>query len=85
MPNAEEALTISVSGTPTQVMANLHEELTAIVERALHQTNHFGQPPDQWDLKDQAGTVLDQHQKVQDLHLAAGATLFLSPKAGIGG
>jgi hypothetical protein len=81
----KETLTIVVNGQPTQVEANLNEELVAVIPKALEQTGNAGQPPANWELRDGAGNVLDTKEKVGSFHFAAGTALFLNLKAGIGG
>ncbi len=85
MPANHILLIIVVSGVPTEVSANLNAPLHTIVPKALEQTGNTGQPPENWDLKDAAGNILDQSKKIEDFNFAAGTTLFLSLKAGIGG
>ncbi len=81
----KETLTIVVNGQPTQVDANLNEELVAVIPKALEQTGNSGQPPANWELRDGGGNVLDTRDKVGSFHFAAGTALFLNLKAGIGG
>ncbi len=78
-------LTIVVNGQPTSIEANEEELLGALIPRALAQTGNTGQPPDQWELRDAAGEILDPKRKVEFFHLAPGTTLFLNLRAGIGG
>lgn len=78
-------LTVVVNGRPTEVTANVHAPLQTIIPEALRETENTGQPPENWELRDEPGTLLDPHRKVEDFHFAAGAKLFLSLKAGIGG
>jgi Protein of Unknown function (DUF2604) len=78
-------LTIVVNGQPTSVEANEEEPLGALIPRALEQTGNTGQPPDQWELRDAAGDVLNPSRKVESYGFAPGTTLFLNLRAGIGG
>ncbi len=78
-------LTIVVNGQPTSLEANEEEPLGALIPRALEQTGNTGQPPDQWELRDAAGEVLDPRRKVESYGFAPGTTLFLNLRAGIGG
>jgi Protein of Unknown function (DUF2604) len=78
-------LTIVVNGQPTQVEANVHEPLGSIIPQALAQTGNAGQPPQNWELRDANGAVLPLDQRIGTFHFAAGTTLFLNLKAGIGG
>lgn len=86
MSNPNELnITIVVNGQPVGVTGNLHAPLRTIMLEALHKSGNSGQPIDNWELRDAGGKILDPAQKLEDLHLQAGATLFLNLKAGIGG
>ena len=78
-------LTVVVNGQPTTVAANIHEPLHAIIPKALEQTGNMGQPPENWELRDEAGAPLDPAKKVADYHFSPGVRLFLNLKAGVGG
>lgn len=78
-------LMIVVGGTPTVVSANLNAPLQTVVPKALEQTGNVGQPPENWELKNSAGVVLDLSKKIEDLGLTADTKLFLSLKAGAAG
>lgn len=80
------SLTVVVNGQPVELKnANPHEPLRAVANQALAQSGNSGQPLDGWELRDAAGNVLDFSKRIQDYALAAGVTLFLSLKAGVGG
>jgi len=81
----KEELVIVVNGEPVHIEANLNEELVAVVAQALAKSQNTGQPPENWELKNASGNLIDQHQKVGALGLPPGTKLFLSPKAGVGG
>jgi hypothetical protein len=83
-PNKIE-LTIVVNGTPYSVDANLNAPLRTVMNKALADSNNSGQAPENWQLKLEDGTTLDPDKKVSTYDLAAGATLFLSLRAGAGG
>jgi hypothetical protein len=85
MPRNKSTLTVIVNGTPTEVEANDHALLKTIIPKALHQTGNSGQPPDQWELKDAQGNLLDLEKKIGDYHFPDDVKLFLSLKAGVGG
>jgi len=78
-------LVVIVNGQPTVVTANLNAPLHTIIPKALEQTNNLGQPPDNWELRDAAGVLLDGSKKIEDFNFPADAKLFLNLKAGIGG
>ena len=79
------SLTIVVNGQPTEIDANPEQPLGSIVGRALGQTGNAGQPPDNWELRDKGGALLDLSARIGSFGFANGTTLFLNLKAGIGG
>ena len=81
----KETLTIVVGGQPTEVEVNSHAPLHTIVPRALEQTGNTGQPPENWELRDEAGTLLDLDKTIGDYEFAEDTKLFLNLKAGVGG
>jgi hypothetical protein len=85
MPRNKNTLTVVVNGTPTEVEANDHAPLRTIIPKALHQTGNSGQPPEQWELKDAQGNLLDLDKKIGDYNFPDDVKLFLSLKAGVGG
>ncbi len=78
-------ITVVVNGQPTVVSANTNSPLHTIIPKALDATGNSGQPPENWELRDAAGTLLDTSKKIETFGFAAGVTLFLSLKAGVGG
>jgi hypothetical protein len=83
MPHPHQVtVTVVVNGQPTEVHAEPHAELESIIIRALHQTGNAGQPPQNWELRDGHGALLNPEDKVERY---AGQTLFLNLKAGVGG
>lgn len=85
MPDPKLTITIVVNGQPIVVEANTNAPLHTVIPKALADTQNVGQPPDQWELRDVAGALLDPDKKIGELGLAAGVTLFLNLKAGVGG
>jgi hypothetical protein len=85
MPRNKETITVVVNGTPTEVEANEHAPLKTIIPKALQQTGNTGQPPENWELKDAQGNLLDLEKKIGDYNFPETVTLFLSLKAGVGG
>jgi hypothetical protein len=78
-------LVIVVNGSPTLVEANPEAPLESVIPKALDQTGNSGQPPENWELRDAGGTLLDVHKKIEDFHFPSDVRLFLSLKAGVGG
>lgn len=86
MPHQHEiGLTIVVSGQPTEVSANPEAALFTVIPKALEQTGHVGQPPENWELRDVAGTLLDTSREISSFHFKEDTRLMLNLKAGIGG
>jgi hypothetical protein len=79
------ALVVVVNGAPTVVEANLNAPLRSIIGPALAQTNNTGQPPENWELRDGAGLILDLSAKIDTFGFAADTRLFLNLRAGVGG
>lgn len=78
-------LIIVVNGKPTEVEARLDAPLSSVIPIALKQTGNEGQPPENWELKDIKGNILDLNKKIEEFHFPCDVKLFLSLKAGIGG
>lgn len=82
---SEIEVTIVVSGQPERLKANEHQRLETLVREALARSGNEGQPLSEWELRTEAGELLDQAQTVGQAGIVNGQTLFLSPKAGAGG
>ena len=70
------------------VHANENAPLQTVIPRALEQTGNAGQPPENWELRDAAGKLLDTHRKIKEYEESArpdDLRVFLSLKAGVGG
>jgi len=78
-------LVVVVNGTPTTVEANLNAPLKSIIGKALEQTDNGGQPPDNWELRDVAGQILDLTAKIGTFGFGPDTRLFLNLRAGVGG
>jgi Protein of Unknown function (DUF2604) len=85
MPPNKIDLVVVVNGQPATISANVNSTLHSIVEKALQETNNTGQGPENWELRDGAGTLLDLAAKISSFGFANGTTLFLTLKVGIGG
>lgn len=78
-------ITMVVNGQPVTIKATEQEKLTEVRQRALTETENVAQPPENWEIKDEAGAVLDPDKRVGDYHFGKEVTLFLSLKAGAAG
>ena len=77
-------ITVVVNGQPTVVDAVLQDALRRIIEPALGQTGNSGQPPEDWELRDADGSLLDLDKKIEDYPFTEKTQLFLTLKAGVG-
>jgi len=78
-------LEVIVNGQSTMVEANDNAPLHSIIGHALAATGNSGQPPENWEIRNEGGVLLAPDEKIKDLHLTTGTRLFLNLKAGIGG
>jgi hypothetical protein len=85
MAGPQIAIVVVVNGEPTTVEVNPNAPLHTVIPKALHATGNVGQPPENWELRDVGGNLLDTSQKTESFGFEPGVRLFLSLKAGIGG
>jgi Protein of Unknown function (DUF2604) len=85
MPPPHIELVIVVNGQPTPVSANPNQPLNSLIGRALEQSGNAGQPPENWEFRDQTGNLLDVSRKIGSFGFTPGTKLFLNLKAGVGG
>ena len=86
MPTPKKiSITVVVNGQPTVIDAVENDPLGAIIPYALRQTENSGQPPENWELRDADGSLLDLAKKIEDYGFPAKVRLFLNLKAGVGG
>ena len=78
-------LAVVVNGTRTEVTVDGGDALVAVRDKALKQTDNVGRPAEDWELKTEAGDVLDLATLVRDSGFVSGTVLFLSLKAGVAG
>ncbi len=74
-----------IGGEEVTVPANPNAPLQAARNKALEMAEETGREPDEWEIKDDSGNVLDPTVKVKNLGLKDGAKLFLGPKVSGGG
>ena len=79
------SITVIVNGQPTVVDAIEDAPLRTIIPDALRQTANSGQPPENWELRDADGNLLDLNKQIGDYGFPPKVRLFLNQKAGIGG
>ena len=85
MPDNKVQIAVIVNGQPTVVEANVNAPLETVIPRALEQTGNTGQPPENWELRDAQGTLLDTTKKIASFDFPPDVRLFLNLKAGVGG
>lgn len=78
-------LVVVVNSDPVAVDAKGSQVLATIVEEVLERAKAAGRAEEEWELKTEAGVVLDQSLTVEAAGLHDGTTLFLSLKAGAAG
>jgi hypothetical protein len=85
MPDNQINITIIVNGQTATVTGNIHAPLRTVISEALRETGNQGQPPENWELRDAAGQLLDLGKKIEEFGFDPTTKLFLSLKAGVGG
>jgi hypothetical protein len=78
-------LTVVVNGDPIQPKVGADTLLSVVVTESLALAKAVGRPEDQWEIKNESGTVLDQALSLHEAHVESGATLYLSLKTGAAG
>ena len=79
------SIAVVVNGQPTVVDVIDDAPLRTIIPDALRQTENSGQPPENWELHDVDGNLLDLDKKIGDYGFPPKVRLFLNLKAGVGG
>ncbi|MGX9182206.1 DUF2604 domain-containing protein [Mesorhizobium sp. BHbdii] len=83
--NKKIEITVVVNGQATEIEANPNQPILVVVTKALENTQNLAQPAENWQLKNEAGNLLDVSKKVGEFGFADTVTLFLSLKAGVAG
>lgn len=76
---------VVVNGQPTKVKADESARLDSIIPEALNETGNSGQPPENWELRDESGRLLDGTKLIRSYDFDKRVRLFLNLKAGVGG
>ena len=79
------SITVVVNGQPTVIDANDESPVGTIIPDALRQTENTGQPPENWELRDADGNLLDLAKEIREYGFPPKVRLFLNLKAGVGG
>ena len=78
-------LVFIINGIEYPVHVNIEAPLAVAVERALVESRNTGRPPDEWEVRNVAGVLLEKDRTIEDLGLTNGTRLFLSLRVGAGG
>lgn len=78
-------LIIVVNGVRTEVTVNVQQKVKQLVREALHASGQPDASPEDWELKTEAGVLLNPDLQIGAAGIVAGTTLFLSQAAGGGG
>lgn len=78
-------LVFIINGQDYSVEANVHAPLMAAVQHVLAASDNSGRPPEEWEVRDVSGVLLENNRSPMDLGLHEGARLFLSLRVGAGG
>jgi hypothetical protein len=81
----ECCLNVIINSEPVQVAVQDCTLLSAVVAEVLDIAKPVGRPDDQWELKTEAGIVLDLSLSVHAANVECGSTLYLSLKTGAAG
>lgn len=83
---SQVSIEVVVNGSGVQVKANPNAPLKTVIPEALRLSGNQGQPPKNWEIRDAAGTDLDEDTKLEDyLRVNPALRLFLNLRAGING
>ena len=74
-----------INGQDFPIEANVQAPLMEAVQRALAESGNTGRPPDEWEVRDVGGVLLEKNRSPKDLGLHDGSRLFLSLRVGAGG
>lgn len=74
-----------VNGAPKELGFPLGQKLRGVVEETLSKTGNTGQTADNWDIRNEAGEILNLDKHLGEYSFPENVKLFLNPKRGIGG
>jgi len=78
---------IEVVGSGTSCGFKITPQLTIgeLAERCLNKSGNAGQPIAEWEMRNADGHLLEHGVTLKDAGVVSGQTLYMSPRAGIGG
>lgn len=74
-----------INGQDYPIEVNINAVLMEAVKRALAESNNTGREPEEWEVRDASGVLLETNRTPKDLGLHEGTRLFLSLRIGAGG
>jgi hypothetical protein len=74
-----------VNGEDVAVEANLNAPLQTARNKALELSHNTGRPPEEWEIRDERGQMLDSAAKISSFEFTDGIRLFLTLRVGAGG
>ena len=78
-------LVFIINGVDLSIDVNMDAPLIEAVQRVLEESNNTGRPPEEWEVRDVGGVLLEINRTPKELGLQEGARLFLSLRVGAGG
>ena len=78
-------LVFIINGVDISIEVNLDAPLIEAVQRVLEESNNTGRPPEEWEVRNVDGVLLEMNRTPKELILQEGARLFLSLRVGAGG
>lgn len=81
----EFTLVFIINGQDFKITADPNAPLGLAVAQALRESGNTGRPPEEWEVRDVEGVLLEQRRTPTELRLRGGARLFLSLQVGAGG
>ena len=78
-------LVFIINGVDISIEVNLDAPLIEAVQRVLEESNNTGRPPEEWEVRNVDGVLLEMNRTPKELNLQEGARLFLSLRVGAGG
>jgi Protein of Unknown function (DUF2604) len=79
------ALVFIINGQDFPLHADPRSPLAIAVQRVLSESGNTGRPPEEWEVRDAGGVLLETNRTPDELKLRNGARLFVSLKVGAGG
>jgi hypothetical protein len=74
-----------INGEDVPVEMSMEDILARARNKALGDSHNTGQPPDEWEIRNEKGHFLDSQSTIGSHALKNGSKLFLTLKVGLGG